>query len=81
MIDTDLEALFARVRAWPEDLQAEATDLLLALERDAEAARALTPDALYPLTDEEIAELRTAMLETDEASDAEITAAFGRSFR
>ncbi|MEI9993403.1 MAG: hypothetical protein WDM91_02315 [Rhizomicrobium sp.] len=73
MKDDELEVMFDRVRAWPEARKERALGLLAALDA--------FDDVVYPLTGIEIAELETAILETDEASDKEVVAAFGRPFR
>ena len=73
MKNDDLEEIIARVRVWPAERREQAVGLLLALERFGEV--------LYPLTDEEAAELEEAVAEMDSeepASDAEVMAAFRR---
>ncbi len=74
MKNDDLETIIARVRVWPPERREQAVGLLLALERFGEV--------LYPLTDEEAAELEEAIAEMDTeepASDTEVMAVFRRS--
>jgi hypothetical protein len=74
--DTDLEALLERLRTWPSEWRAHAAGSLRSIEQ------MMTGEGgKYLMTEEEGADLRAAMLETDEASDDEIVAAFGRPFR
>ena len=73
MTRDDLEALFARVRTWTPELQAEAIDALLALEQDA--------GDYYEPTEEELADIREGLAEADRgefATKEEIAHVFRR---
>jgi len=72
MTREQLEAVFDRVRAWPEWRQQEAVELLSAIEAEPEA---------YPLSEEERADLEQAVAEMDRgevASEADVNAVFRR---
>ena len=73
MTKEDLEAIFARVRSWTPDLQAEAADMLLALEKDS--------TDYYELTEEELADIREGLAEEERgefATEEEIRHVFRR---
>lgn len=73
MTKEQLEAVFDRVRSWPEWRQQEAVGLLLAIEAE---------PVVYPLSEEERADLEEALAEMDRgevASQQEVDAVFRRS--
>jgi hypothetical protein len=73
MTKEQIEAVFERVRTWPEDWQADAISMLLALEKDYE-------DPYVP-TDEERAGIEAGLAQAERgefASDEEIAAVFRR---
>ena len=73
MTKEQIEAVFERVKSWPEDRRERAAGMLLELEQFGEK--------LWPLTDEERADLEEALREMDRgevATDEEVAAAFRR---
>lgn len=69
----EIEAVFERVRGWPEDRQAYAAFVLLDLEKEYEEP--------YVLTDEERADLDEALREEKQGeftSEEEVEALFAR---
>ncbi len=73
MTKQEIEAVFARVRTWPEDRQAYAAFVLLDLEQEEKDGYELTEDDLAAL-DEAEAEIERG----DVASDEEVRAVFDR---
>jgi hypothetical protein len=73
MTKEQLSAIFDRVRSWPRERQEDAARILLAMEaQDA---------APYRLSEDERADIEDALTELargERASDAEVTALFGR---
>ena len=72
-ITHSLESLFARIRSWTPELQEEAIWHLEILVKDFENPVEIPP--------EDLADLEAAMDETDFATEEEIVAVFGSSFR
>jgi hypothetical protein len=72
-ITHSLESIFARIRSWPPEMQEDVIDFLEAIMKDFENPVEIPP--------EHLSELEAAMNETDFATDEEIVAVFGRSFR
>jgi len=75
MTKEQLEAIFDRVRSWPEPRQQEAIGLLLAIESET---------GVYELSAEEQADLEEALAEMDRgevASEEEVNAVFRRTPR
>jgi len=73
MTKEQIEAVFERVRAWPEDWQEDAISVLLALEKDFENP--------YELTEEEECDLDAGLAEAERGEfvpDEEIEAFFAR---
>ena len=73
MTKEQIEAIFERVRAWPEHRQAEAIEMLLALE--------VEPDSVYVLSDEEREGVERGLEDVRQgrfASDEEMAALFAR---
>jgi hypothetical protein len=66
MTKDDIEAVFDRVRSWPEALQKEAVSILLALEQMGD------DEALYELSEEDLAAIDEAEASPD-ASEEEVT--------
>ena len=76
MTKEEIDAVFARVRTWPLERQSQVAAYLRAIEK--------VGGDYWPLTDEDIADLVQADAEADRdgaASDEEVEAVFGRSFR
>jgi hypothetical protein len=74
MKDENLEVMFARVRGWDEERKQQAFELLLALEKYG--------DVLYPLTEEEAADIAEGVAEAERgefATPEEIARVFRRS--
>lgn len=72
MTKEQLEAVFDRVRSWPESRQQEAIGLLLAIESET---------GVYELSAEEQADLEEALAEMDRgevATEEEVNAVFRR---
>ncbi|MGA7712950.1 MAG: hypothetical protein WCA81_13680 [Rhizomicrobium sp.] len=75
MTREQIEAVFERVRNWPEWRQQEAAALLLSIESEAD---------VDPLSDEERADLEEALAEMDReevASEEQVAAVFRRTRR
>ncbi|HEX4302500.1 MAG TPA: hypothetical protein VHZ78_06890 [Rhizomicrobium sp.] len=73
MTKEEIDAVFARVRTWPLKRQSQVATYLKAIEKFG--------DALWPLSDEDIADF-VADLERDEvASEEEVAATFGHTLR
>jgi hypothetical protein len=73
MTKEQLEAIFDRVRAWPEWRQREAVELLSAIEAEAE---------VYSLSSDERADLDEALAEMDRgevATQVEVEAVFRKA--
>lgn len=73
MTKEQIEAVFERVRAWPQDWQEDAISVLLALEKDFENP--------YELTEEDERDLDAGLAEADRGEfvpDEEIEAFFAR---
>ncbi|HXC57272.1 MAG TPA: hypothetical protein VNU97_18370 [Rhizomicrobium sp.] len=73
MTEEDLEAVFARMRSWTPDRQAQALDILLALEQER--------DGFYELNEEELADIREGLAEEERgefATEEEIRHIFRR---
>jgi len=75
MTKEQIEAVFDRVRAWPEHRQLEAAALLLSIESE---------EDMYPLSEEERADLEEGLAEMERgevASEEQVTAVFRRAHR
>jgi predicted transcriptional regulator len=73
MNKAQIDSILDRVRTWPEERQEDAARVLLAMESE--------DNGVYRLTDEERAEIRTALAEVERgevASDEEVAAVFDR---
>ena len=74
MTREQLDALFDRVRSWPEERQQDAAAILLALEAE-------TDDEPVELSEEELADLNEGLAEADRGEfvpDGEMKAFFKR---
>lgn len=69
MTKDDIEAVFDRVRSWPEALQKEALSVLLALERVGD------DDAEYELSEEDLAAIDAAEAGPD-ATEEQVAALY-----
>jgi len=73
MNKAQIDSILDRVRTWPEERQEDAARVLLAMESE--------ENGVYRLSDEERAEIRTALAEIERgevASDEEVAAVFNR---
>ena len=74
MTKQEIEAVFAHVlKTWPLERQSQVAAYLQAIERQG-------PN-YWPLSDEDIAELVAADADGENATEEEVVAVFGRSFR
>ena len=76
MTRNEIDAIFDRVRTWPEERQEDAARMLMALEENG--------SAVYRLDDDERADIEAAIREDDQeeiASDEDVEAVFNRLTR